>query len=42
MDEIETFFIIAEPVHSQCTLLYPYGFLMFSEDRERVHWERKC
>ena len=49
MDEIETFFIIAEPVHSQCTLSLPpenirkpQGFLMFSGDRERVHWERKC
>ena len=37
MDEIETFFIIAEPVHSQCTLSLPpenirkpQGFLMFS------------
>ena len=26
------------PIRSQCTL--PYGFLMFSGGRERVHWER--
>ena len=26
MDEIETFFIIAEPVHSQCTLSLPLRF----------------
>ena len=36
-----------EPIRSQCTLSLPpeyirkaYGFLMFSGDRERVHWER--
>ena len=36
-----------EPISSQCTLSLspenirkPYGFLMFSEGKEKVHWEQ--
>ena len=39
--------LISQPVRSQCTLSLPSenirklkGFLMFSGDRERVHWEQ--
>ena len=29
-----------QPISYQCTLSLPYGFLMFSRRRERVHSER--
>ena len=39
--------VVNKPIRSQCTrsllpenLTKPYGFLMFSGRRERVHWER--
>ena len=28
------------PFVPNAPFLYPYGFLMFSEGRERVHWEQ--